>query len=86
MRDAELEAFVAAIEAHITRYRGREFLLSPPDFALARRWYENKLPLAAVLSGVDLAFSRDDDVTTLRYCRRDVETIAGRGTGTPPSS
>ena len=86
MRDPELEAFVAAIEAHLARYRGRELLLPPPDFALARRWYETKLPLAAVLSGIDLAFSRDEDVPTLRYCRRDVETIAGRGRGTPPSS
>ena len=50
----------------MTRHRGRKFMLSPPDFALARRWYETKLPLAAVLSGIDLAISRGDDVTTLR--------------------
>ena len=78
MKDPELEAFVADIERHMTRHRGRAFVLSPPDFALARQWYETKLPLAAVLSGIDLAISRGDDVTTLRYCRGDVETIAGR--------
>ena len=87
MKDPELEGFVTDIEEHLTRHRGRKFLLSPPDFALARLWYETKLPLAAVLSGIDLSISRGDDVTTLRYCRRDVETIAGRRERkTPPSS
>jgi hypothetical protein len=79
VKDPALEAFVAAIEDHMSRHRRREFVLSPPDFALARRWHETKLPLAAVLSGIDAAISRGDDVTTLRYCRRDVEAVAGRG-------
>ncbi len=78
MKDPELEAFVSDIETHMARHRGRDVVLSPPDFALARRWYETKLPLAAVLSGIDLALSRGDDVATLRFCRRDVEAIAGR--------
>ena len=58
-RDAGLEAFVEAIEAALRSRRGREHVLSPRDFALARGWHEAGVPLATVLVAIDAAFERD---------------------------
>lgn len=77
MKDPDLEAFVVAIERHLSARRGRSHTLSPPDFALAREWHGASVPLAAVLAGIDRAFERENDVASLRFCRRFVEALAG---------
>ena len=77
--DAGLEAFVAAIEAALRARRGKEHVLSPRDFALARGWHEAGVPLATVLVGIDAAFERDPHTASLAPCRRRVEELAARG-------
>ncbi len=79
-RDADLEAFVEAIEAALRSRRGKEHVLSPRDFALARGWHEAGVPLATVLVAIDAAFERDPHTASLALCRRRVEELAA---GTP---
>ncbi len=76
-RDAELEAFAAAIEEALRARRGREHVLSPRDFALARGWHEAGVSLATVLVAIDAAFERDPGTASLALCRRRVEELAG---------
>ena len=75
-RDAALEAFAAAIEAALRAWRGREHVLSPRDFALARGWHEAGVSLATVLVAIDAAFERDPSTASLALCRRRVEELA----------
>jgi len=81
MKDPGLEAYVEAIEGHLRARRGVEHILSPRDFALARKWHDAGVPLATVLVGMDRAFESTPDVTSLAYCRRRVEELAASGTG-----
>jgi hypothetical protein len=74
--DAALEAFVSAVEAALRERRGKEHLLSPRDFALARGWHEAGVPLATVLVALDTAFERDPLTASLAPCRRRVEELA----------
>jgi hypothetical protein len=85
-RDTELEAFAGAIEAAFRARWGREHVLSPRDFALARRWHEAQVPLATVLVAIDAAFERDPQTASLALCRRRVEELSGSGgrTGASP--
>lgn len=90
MKDPGLEAYVEAIEGHLRARRGVEHILSPRDFALARKWHEAGVPLATVLVGMDRAFESARDLTSLAYCRRRVEELAASGPGpqrrpTPPA-
>ncbi len=80
MKDEELEGFVDALERHLSARRGRTHALSPPDFALAREWHAARLPLAAVLAGIDRAFEGEADVSSLGFCRRHVEALARAAT------
>lgn len=73
------------IEKHLRARRGTEHVLSPRDFSLARSWQAAGIPLATVLVGIDLAFE-SGDVTSLLYCRRRVEELAGSGARTHTSS
>jgi hypothetical protein len=75
-RDAGLEAFVSSIETALRSQRGKEHLLSPRDFALARGWHEAGVPLATVLVAIDAAFERDPRTASLAPCRRRVEELA----------
>jgi hypothetical protein len=88
-------AFYAAGEAAFVRRRGTPFLLSPTDFALLKQWRALGVPIEAVESGIDEAFSRREErgstgkVNSLSYCRdavlaaweRRAETAVGRGHG-----
>jgi hypothetical protein len=78
-RDPDLEAFVSAIEEALRARRGKDHVLSPRDFALARGWHESGIPLAAVLVAIDAAFERDPQTSSLARCRRGVEDFAGAG-------
>ncbi|MCL4817501.1 MAG: hypothetical protein KJ067_00080 [Vicinamibacteria bacterium] len=69
---AALRAFVEAIEVHLGRLRGREAVLSPPDFALARAWHAAGIDLARVLAELDSHAARHPTVS-LSAVRRSVE-------------
>lgn len=86
MKDAGVEAFVEAIESHLRARRGVEHVLSPRDFALARSWFLAGVPLAAVLVALDRAFDAGLGVTSLAFCRRQVEALAAGGSRAPASS
>jgi hypothetical protein len=76
VREEGLEAFVEAIEATLRTRRGKEHVLPPRDFALARGWHEAGVPLATVLVAIDAAFERDPATASLASCRRRVEDLA----------
>src|SRR5262252_7072597 len=90
---AEDREYYAAAEAAFVRRRGTPFLLSPTDFALLREWHALGVPLEAVESGIDDAFTRREErgavgrVNSLSYCRdavleaweRRAETARGKG-------
>jgi hypothetical protein len=78
-RDPGLEAFVAAIEAAFRARRGKEQVLAPRDFALARGFYEAGVPLATVLVAIDAAFERDPQAASFAVVRRRVEELAPPG-------
>jgi hypothetical protein len=78
--DAGLEAFVEAIEATMRARRGKEHVLSPRDFALARGWHEAGVSLATVLVAIDAAFEKDPATASLALCRRRVEDLAAGAT------
>jgi hypothetical protein len=89
----EDRAFYAAAEAAFIRRRGTPFLLSPTDFALLKQWRALGVPLEAVESGIDDAFTRREErsaigrVNSLSYCRdavleaweRRAQTARGKG-------
>ena len=90
---AEDRDYFAAAEAAFVRRRGTPFLLSPGDFALLKEWRALGVPLEAVESGIDDAFTRREErgavgrVNSLSYCRdavleaweRRAETARGKG-------
>lgn len=77
MKEPGLEAYVLAIEKHLSSRRGAEHVLSPRDFAMARAWHAAGVPLASVLTGLDRAFERDRSISSLQPCRRMIEGLAG---------
>lgn len=77
MKDPGFLAYVEAIEAAFSRRLGREFVLSPLDFALARTWHASRIPIANVLTGVDDAFASGTEPRALAYCRSFVERTNG---------
>lgn len=78
--NAGIESFVQAIETALRSLRGKEHVLSPRDFSLARSWYEAGVPLATVLVAIDAAFERDPLTSGLAPCRRRVEELAAGAT------
>jgi Arc/MetJ family transcription regulator len=81
MKDVAVEEYVEAVETHLRARRGVDHILSPADFGLARSWHQAGVPLATVLVGIDRAFERNPNVTSLSYCRRRVEELAASGPG-----
>jgi hypothetical protein len=82
MKDLDLEAYTEAIEAHLRARRGKDHVLSPRDFALAKSWHKAGVPLATVLVGVDRAFEAEPTASSLAFCRRRVEELMS--SGSPP--
>ncbi len=68
-----------AIEAHMRTLRGRDHALSPRDFALAKGWHQAGVALATVLVAIDRAFEGNPQVSSLAYCRHQVEEMATAG-------
>ncbi|MGE5236670.1 MAG: hypothetical protein ACM3O7_10000 [Acidobacteriota bacterium] len=82
MKDEEL-AYYRAVEDLFCRLRGTPFILSPKDFAMLRRWWRERVPLAAVVNGIGEVFERRhereaDPVSSLAYCRHAVQRQARR--------
>ena len=67
-------AYFTEIETEFIRRRGTPFLLSPKDYALARRWLALGIPVADVCAGIADAFDRREErgasgrVNSLAYC------------------
>jgi hypothetical protein len=78
LRDPELSSYVEAIEAHLGRRRGRDHALSPPDFALARRWLEAGIALGDVIEAIDALVAEGREPTSLALCRRRIEARTTR--------
>ncbi|HEY8234430.1 MAG TPA: hypothetical protein VIJ10_17320 [Vicinamibacteria bacterium] len=81
VRDPELEAFVEAIEQAFRARRGKEHVLAPREFALARGYHEAGVSLATVLVAIDAAFEADPRTASLAACRRRIEELAAPGAG-----
>jgi len=74
-------AYYRAVEDHFAALRGTPFLFSPKDFALLRGWWQEGIPLAAVLSGIGEVWERrrerhEDPISSLSYCRHAVRRHA----------
>ena len=76
MKNTGLEAYCSQIESHFFRWKGRPGVLGPEDFNRVQRWYEEGVPLEAVLEAISEAFrarqaGRDggiEEVNSLGYC------------------
>lgn len=76
-------AYYRAVEDHFCRLRGTPFLFSPKDFAYLRRWWQEGIPLPAVLMALGEVFARkrergEGPVSSLAYCRHAVARQARR--------
>ena len=76
-------AYYRAVEDHFCRLRGTPFLFSPKDFAYLRRWWQQGIPLSAVLLALGEVFAKrrergQDPVSSLAYCRYAVARHAKR--------
>src|SRR5512146_195736 len=88
--------YFSAIETEFIRRRGTPFLLSPKDYALARRWFVLGIPAADVCAGMLEAFDRREaraaagKVNSLSYCEGAVleawERRASARVGRPDAS
>lgn len=76
MKDPAFVEYVEAIERVFRVRLGREHVLSPRDFALARSWHRAGFPVSVVVRAVEQAFAREPSVSSLAYCRSFVEALA----------
>lgn len=75
-------SYFSEIEEAFVRYRGKNLLLSPLDWALIEAWKERGVPLHIVLRALDNVFdsinqqpARKKQVKSLLYCRDEVENL-----------
>ena len=75
--------YFTEIEEHYQRRRGTILLLSTLDWALIETWRDARIPLEAVLRGIDEAFDKYDQrpskskkVNSLAYCSQAVLSAA----------
>lgn len=76
-------AYYRTIEDRFGQLRGTPFLFRPKDFSLLRTWWTNRVPLAAVLAGMQEVFDRrresgGEPVSSLAYCRHAIARHAKR--------
>jgi len=71
--------YFTEIEEYFWKKRGTALLLSTLDWALIDTWKEARIPLEAVLKGIDRAFEKHDarrrktrKVNSLAYCQQEV--------------
>lgn len=81
-RRSAAQEYFQAIEATFIALRGAPLLLAPDDWQVARRWYNDGIPLRLVEQTLREIFEKrrrkegEDgkrELVTLRYCRRAVE-------------
>ena len=81
--DPEIE-FLRTVEDLFATLRGVPHILSPKDVHLARNWWKDGVPLAAVTAGVTEVLEKrrqkddGDTVVSLSYCRHAVRRNAKR--------
>jgi hypothetical protein len=75
--------YFTEIEEHFLRRRGGGLLLTTLDWALIETWKDARVPLEAVLRGIDASFDRHDQrpsktrkVNSLAYCSQEVLAAA----------
>ena len=84
MKDPELEAYCNQIESFFFRWKSRPGDLSPEDFGRVRQWFENGVPIEAVLEGISDAFRSNqksrsagiEEVNSLGFCEPFVQRAA----------
>jgi len=84
--DAAADArYFQSVEQYFVELRGDPLMLSNADWFLVWKWRQAGLPLRVVLRGIAdameshaLSWSRDRRVTSLSYCRAEVERAARR--------
>ena len=89
MKDPHLEAYCDQIECFFFRWKKRPGQLSPQDFQRVTRWYEEGMPLEAVLDGISDAFRAQwggrnggvEEVNSLGYCESFVRRTLDRRKG-----
>ncbi|MBN2370718.1 MAG: hypothetical protein JXO72_09525 [Vicinamibacteria bacterium] len=62
--------YVEMIEERLGRLRGKERPLTPPEFALARRWYRAGVPIARVTQCLEEAGT---EALSLTACRELIQ-------------
>ncbi len=78
-RSAAAHRYFRAIEDLFIRLRGSPLLLSPADHLVARKWFEQRVPMEVVARALEGVFARRRErgasgkVSSLRYCRPAVE-------------
>ncbi len=78
--ESEEQAYFHSIEDAFIELRGAPLLLSPTDWQIAMEWRRKGIPARFVISTLREIFARraerggDRRISTLRYCRRKVET------------
>jgi len=78
MSGREQSGYYRTIAGEFIRRRGAPFFLSPRDVALVARWESLRIPLDAVLEGIERAFAnsgkrgRPGKVMTLAFCEAQV--------------
>jgi hypothetical protein len=81
--DPELD-YYRSVEDLFASLRGNPHVLSPRDFQILRSWWRDRIPLAAVVTGLTEVFARNrerdtqDPVVSLSYCRHAVKRHARR--------
>ncbi len=84
MSGREQSGYYRTIAAEFIRRRGAPFFLSPRDVALVARWESLRIPLDAVLEGIERAFEnsrkrgRPGKVMTLAFCEAQVMKAFGQ--------
>ena len=83
--------YFTEIEEYYWKKRGTALLLSSLDWALIDTWKEAKIPLEAVLKGMDRAFEKHNAkrrttrlVNSLAYCQQAVMEVAQESERTKP--
>ncbi len=84
MKDPELEAYCNQIESFFFRWKGHPGMFSPEDFGRVRQWFENGVPVEAVLDGICDAFRANEEsrnagveeVNSLGFCEPFVHRAA----------
>ena len=75
------DAYFVEIEAHFAMRRGTPFILSAKDWALMKKWHEERVPLTVVIEAIDTVFEKNETsgrrktISSLSYCRHAVKEL-----------